>query len=204
MPIKKKRRQDKFAKAKLVAIPVLLGVLGFVLWSNTRRGNDESVPPVAAQAESASNANGPSQARPTNTPPSRPTPQSTAPTESTAEKKPQLSREPWPEIDELAFLDGPNPFASYRIVEVSEEPEEKVVEVVPKEPAINHVTRELAKSPLRYYFRSARKNVVMLGNQLLESGDHLTEELKLDDIDQEHLIFTLDRSSKDSNSTTID
>lgn len=171
---KKNRKIDPYARYKMAAIPVLLGILGCVLWSNSQP--DDTSQTTLAQAPDSGQA---AAAQPvlSDAPPAKPAPE----------------RRPWPEVD-ADFLEGPNPLASYRFKkpELGQLTTTEASQPVPAPiEAVTQVTQELRELPVRYHFKSGRRNVMMLGDRLLEAGDSLSEDLHLVEIQRRRLVLTV-------------
>ena len=167
----KKNKPDPYAKQKVVAIPLLLVVLGYVLWSNSQGSGTKADP--AAELANAS---------PTVVAPSKP---------AVANADDATTAWPEPVTD---FLDGANPFASFRATKKQET--KLVTTIAPKidkaeelRRAVSKLSDELAAQPLRYFFQSGDRNVVMLGDRLYQNGDRLSEQMKLREIQQENLVL---------------
>lgn len=161
----RKKKVDRYQKQKVAAIPILLLVLGYVLWSNLQEDKPTVPKPQVQQAS----------AQPTTT------------SKTTKNKVPE-----WPQSG-IEFLSGPNPFASYRKFEKEPEPvvessQTEVVEEV-KEPLIEQVGRQLANLPMRYMFKSNGRWVMMLGDRLLTEGDDVAEAIQVEKIEQGRLIL---------------
>ena len=162
----KKNKVDRYQKQKVAAIPLLLLVLGYVLWSNFRGDEDKAKKLPQAQLAAKPKAG-------TN----------------------NTTRAPaWPNST-VDFLSGPNPFASYRVFEQIEEPalanedEEQSPLVEIEEPLIEQVGRQLANLPVRYMFKSQGRWVMMLGDRLIKEGDEVAESIRLHKIEQGRLIL---------------
>ena len=169
--LSKRKKQDKYAKQKLAAIPVLLIVLGYVLFSG---GSDD--------------------------PKSRPA-STTKPVTTTETSNLVASAAPiWEEVD-LEFLEGPNPLASYRHVEQPAKKLVAMQETNSVDhPSSSDQLQQRLQSlpPVRYHFQSNTQNVVMLGEELLSAGDSIDADLKLSDIQDGQLIFHVETNPKSS------
>lgn len=169
--LSKKKKQDKYAKHKLAAIPILLLVLGYVLFSG---GSDkaEKKPELAKQqSKSAENQSRVEPATPV-----------------------------WEEVD-WDFLSGPNPFASYHHVDkpaeklVARQDRSSTVEHA----TLDQLKQRVQNLPaVRYHFQSDTQNVVMLGEELLSAGDSYGQDLELGDIRDGQLIFRVQKSSNEN------
>ena len=107
----------------------------------------------------------------------------------------------WPE-KALAFLQGPNPLASYHqpepeITQFISTGENEEVEVPS---AMASLRLELEKQPLRYHFESSGRSIVMLGDRLMKTGDTLVEDVTLRDIQYGNLVLAIERKPESNSS----
>lgn len=173
MPKTKKKKVDRYQKQKMAAIPVLLLVLGFVLWSNFQ--GDKPAKP-------------------------KPSPQQIATKPATAKNSKKTPD--WPQTG-IEFLSGPNPFASYRVLEqelvdIEDVSPHETKKLTPEEPLIEQVGRQLAQLPLRYMFKSDGKWVMMLGDRLITEGEEVADAIRVEKIEQGRMILKQRPSSPTS------
>ncbi|MCA9191151.1 MAG: hypothetical protein KDB03_05305 [Planctomycetales bacterium] len=155
-------RSDPYQRYKMAAIPVLLLVLGYVMFGGGKSENKPLV--LSTLAGNASKPNAPG-----------PTPN---------KKQPLIWEEP-----NLDFISRVNPLISYRTK--PELPVlEPVKEVPPVSVAPNSevVQQNLTQRPVRYVFRSARQSHVMLGEQLLTRGSQLQTGIEVAEIEPDRLM----------------
>lgn len=182
----KRKKSDPYAKHKIASIPVLLGILGFVLMPSGKESNDS-----AALVGPATNATPSGNATSRVTPPT-PT---AKPSASFEKARPPVALPKWERVD-LSFLDGPNPFASYRIEAVEKQllvgttaapkPQRAKDEVVRQ-----RVAQEVTSQPVRYLFSTSDRKAIMLGNRMLEPGDNLFGDVRLQAIEKGSLVLSL-------------
>lgn len=183
---KKAKRVDPFAKYKLASIPFLLCLLGWVLMSGSKEETSADGPksesPVSSPIKELASSD--SFVDPTRVPT-----KSGTPTKS--------GNVAWPAVD-LTFLDGPNPFASFRhqrpalkevatLAGVSAESRTQANDSA--QIPLERIQEELGNLPLRYRFKSPQRDVVMLGDQLFELGDSVSQDLTVHEIEKAHLIL---------------
>lgn len=172
MPTKKKNSKSASnQKYKAALIPVLLLVFGYVMWNNF---TDDS------PTETSSNRSNQS-----------------AKSDSDVElvRRKRNNAKTWPKTD-VSFLDGPNPLASYRkfkpveVVKASAPSESKVKQPEKQiEPAIQVVGRQLANRPVKYRFKSSGQHVLMIGDHVLKEGEIVSDDIRLDRIENGKLIL---------------
>ena len=169
--LSKKKKQDKYAKQKLAAIPILLLVLGYVLFSGGS-GEPKSKPQLSTkQSQQAETPHLVASATPV-----------------------------WEEVD-LEFLEGPNPWTSYHHVDIPAEKfvaRQDTSSASDRTSPERLQQRLRSLPPVRYHFQSDTQNVVMLGEELLSAGDAYGPDLKLGDIQDGQLIFRLEKNAQSS------
>ena len=159
----KRKKRDKYAKHKVVAIPVLLAVLGFVLWD----GEEESRPTTQVSKDA---------------PPTEVGSAGESIGEGAVAEWEQI---PWPKPN-LAFLNGANPFASYLVEEQEEEPTDpempptellvsKKEEAVDVEKLLREVAAELTRQSDSFAFSSSRRKVIVTGGREFTVGDEIRD-----------------------------
>lgn len=164
------KKKDNYARYKAASIPILLCILAYVLFAPSQ---DKGVQEAASSTVS------------TNTSPV------TAKLNSLADAK---SPPVWPEVS-LEFLDQANPLANYMLrpnVVMAQNATNEPIEVAPSattDPVLN-LTRELSNNQVKYVFRSDQRQVVMLGQQIFEKGEQLSEGIQLTEIQDDALILT--------------
>jgi hypothetical protein len=163
MANRRKAKVDRLAKLKIVAIPVLLAVLGFVLWSNFSEKSDR--PTANSKAKVAAKAKAKS-----------------ATVVSKAGEKTDPKRkvvEAWPEPT-LEFLNQESPFRSMEY----EPPKSHNKRLVSKpkledrdsaRDALASAAKMLRDATIRYTFRSANQSAFMFENRLIKEGDEFTK-----------------------------
>lgn len=174
-----KRKKPKNQKAKLCVIPLLLALLGYLLFSGT--GSEED-----AAAITASNTPGASEPTPAQPEAMKRTPQPPAGrklvTISAAAAANTQPITAWPRAD-LSQVGKVSPFASTPVVT----PEPPAAETPPTEELANSGTAEieplppapvldldqLSQQPVHYYFQSRKRRVMLLGEHLLSEGQSL-------------------------------
>ncbi len=187
----KAKKTDPYAKHKLAAIPVLLIILGYVLWGDSSgAGNSSKLSDSSNTGGAASEVASAME---------------TAPAVRKTAEPVSERHEKWSDTD-LSFLHGPNPLASYR--NLKPDPAVSAAKLKVETPTIpagqpEHIVQtqlaaELTQLPLKYRFRSGRRDVVMLGDRILESGDSLGAGLQVDRVLPTHLILKPTRQSSDS------
>ncbi|MEM8736801.1 MAG: hypothetical protein AAGG44_21405 [Planctomycetota bacterium] len=165
----RKVKQDRHAKLKMAAIPVLLAILGLVLWSNM--GDTDTVVPVAANSASPS-----------------PAVRSTTPVVATSavpKKQLRFDQIEWPE-PALTFLEDESPFKD---LDYAPEPVKLVTTPSPSNSAaqrqqsrLEEVAERIKNESVPFSFRSSRRNVVMLGGKLVQVGDEIDENVRVSGI----------------------
>ncbi len=176
----KAKKPDKYAKQKMLAIPVLLLILGYVLFDNFVGGTDESsvtalpsVPPSVV--------------------PSRPKVSTTSP-QSPNE---QLAAWPEPKID---FLGRPSPLASYRTVGETFRPETEAPEtmvarqqVEAKSRIENSIRSTLSSQTSQFVFKSANRKLALVGDRIVQQGEQLETGARLRDVRGNNLVIEVGR-----------
>ena len=177
------KKKDKYARYKAASIPILLCVLAYVLFAPSQ---DEGVQIAASSAVSPN------------------TSQVTAKLNTLADAN---SPRVWPEVT-LEFLDQANPLANYMLLPnavLAQNATNEPLEVAPStttDPVLD-LTRELSNNQVKYVFRSDQRQVVMLGQQIFEKGEQLSDRIQLTEIQDDALILTHSqptRSPKEENS----
>lgn len=186
---RQKRKQAKHQRAKLFVIPLLLAVLGYVLWPSAAK-EDTTVATVTASADTVPATTGP---RGVSTPPPAPiagklltstTPGAVNDGTSIANKS-QLPGA-WPRV-ELSQLGKQSPFAAAPVpkpapVEEATLAESQAasqsavagvpeIEVKPAAPTLD--LAELSNKPVHYYFQSSKRRVMLVGEHMLSEGQTL-------------------------------
>lgn len=171
----KNKKKDRFAGAKLAAIPVLLCVLAYVLLGSNE---EEAAASVVGGDEP--------------TLPLRHTPGS-----AVTGRVGTSMRKPWPAV-EIQTLMHTNPFADYRVtarasssVAADHQPDES------GSPShLSLLAQELAQQDVRYRFHSNQRKVVMLGEHLFEEGAHIGNAVRVHDIQAEMLVLSLESAGE--------
>ncbi|MFN3192437.1 MAG: hypothetical protein ACE361_18135 [Aureliella sp.] len=187
---KRKAKQDRHAKLKVAAIPLLLVILGLVLWSNMSATDT----PVPVATNPAASPTSPSTSRPTQT------------ARATAVKAEQVrfADIEWPE-PVLSFIEDDSPFkdldyAPEPVVLVNTETPSKIVTENQKS-RLDQVAERIKRERVPFSFRSSRRNVVMLGDKLIEVGDEIDENVRVSSISDGSLELAVVAARQDSEST---
>ena len=171
---RRQAKQDKHAKLKLAAIPVLLAVLGYVLWDGLSGDTKRALPPP--QLANSTTPQAPTVAK-------RP-----APAQVNAKTKtPKL-----PTVD-IAALKSRNPFSDYRAKEQSDLEQLDVNSLATTPQRVNpiaEVQQMLANQPVTYRFESAQRKVLVVGDKVIESGRQLSDDVQVEAIQQDRIILT--------------
>ncbi|QDV28124.1 hypothetical protein [Aureliella helgolandensis] len=176
-------KKDRFARQKLLAIPILLCGLAYVLFGMS--GDDDNtetayIPPTSQRKVAVEQATGSESAT------------------AVADRK------GWPEVD-LATLIGESPLVNYTVIRDDQQ-------LVTTGAQTGAATRDnplegdsaegdsaqrwrnaLLETPVSYVFESGDRKVVMLGDQLLEKGQMLSPSVKVEDIQHGKLILSVER-----------
>lgn len=176
------KKRDKYARHKLASIPILLCVLAYVLFGQSQENEMAFVVSPNLAPNLAPNTG--------RVPPNSSSPVQTEPTIA------------WPEVT-LDFLDQPNPLANYMHAPSSGQRQSSTSTSVNVDPSITtidpvlNVARDLHDNQVKYVFRSDHRQLVMLGQQIYEKGQELTDGVQLTDIQDDALILS---NSKPTNS----
>lgn len=187
---RQKRKQAKHQRAKLLLLPLLLAVLGYVLWPSGAGEEDTAAAAIAPGANSVQATAG---QRGGSAPPPAPlagkllasaTPGAVNDGTSLANKS-QLPVA-WPRV-ELSQLGKQSPFAAAPVPKPAPADEESSaesqatsqlaeageaeIEAKPTAPALD--LAELSKKPVHYYFQSNNRRVMLVGEHLLSQGQKL-------------------------------
>jgi hypothetical protein len=191
----KPTKKDRYERYKLASIPILLCILGYVLLrpSPNTDPTPNTAQPAGKPTTLASNA-----------PVSGPQPAAQRSTSATA--NPVVA---WPEAD-LAFLSLPSPLANYRtrpskrttekLTAVSTEQQQQ--QLAAASDSLSTTAQDLANSPVNYLFRSERRQLIMLGDQIFEPGAQLTPTVALHDIQPNTLILKINSTATNSSPAT--
>lgn len=169
----------KHQRLKIALIPVLILVLAYVLFAPADGPLADNVPidnvlsrsPAAGTASASQPATG-----------------------AAAQANRSAKAQAWPEAS-LQFLGTSNPFES-----LNSQPVETVDQrfVTTNAAAsikdVDHmanVASELERLPVNFVFRSSKQNVIMLGDEVLEKGAHLSPAVQLHDIGDNTLLLKL-------------
>lgn len=182
---KKANKPDKYAKQKMLAIPVLLAVLGYVLLDNFGGSSEDSTaqaPPRVAQSSD---------------PTGRPN--------AAAEKHPSKQLAAWPD-PELGFLGAPSPLASYRaaageivrpedsrLVDSSSETMLVQQQVQKKNQIEDSIRATLSSQTSQFIFKSANRKLALVGDRIVEQGERLDGGGRLHDVRGNNLVFEVGR-----------
>lgn len=172
------KSKDKYARHKLASIPILLCILAYVLFGQSPESEVALEVPLNLAPQS-----------------NRVTSIATSP----AQTEPIL---PWPEVM-LEFLAQPNPLANYLHTPSSGELRNAITTAVNVDPSITNIdpalnlARDLSENQVKYVFRSDRRQLVMLGQQILEKGQELANGVQLTDI-QDHALILSNRQPMNS------
>lgn len=172
----------KYQRFKIALIPVLLLVLAYVIFAPTDEPATDNVStndipgrsPVVAIPSVAQSPAG------AGAPADRPADTST-----------------WPEVN-LQLLASSNPFTSLaaetadssaqHFVSANAQP---IAEDIDDVDHLADVASELERRPVNFVFRSTKQNVIMLGDEILEKGTHLSPTVQLHDIGDHALLLRL-------------
>ena len=177
----------KHARLKIALIPVLLLVLAYVVFAPTDAPVTDNVPttdspgpsPVAAIASAVQ-----------------------SPAGAGAPAKGPVDSSAWPEVS-LKLLASSNPFASLvaetedstvqHFVSANAQPAnaQPTDEGVENVDHLADVASELERRPVNFVFRSTKQNVIMLGDEILAKGTHLSPAVQLHDIGDHALLLKL-------------
>lgn len=169
----------KHQRLKIALIPVLMLVLAYVLFAPAEIPVSDEVPidkvlgrspaagmvsPAQPAASGAAQANRPADAQ------------------------------AWPEAS-LEFLATSNPFQSL-VSQSAESTDHRFVAtnapaLIKDVDHLANVASELERRPVNFIFRSSKQNVIMLGDEVLEKGTHLSPAVQLQDIDDHTLLLKL-------------
>jgi hypothetical protein len=163
---------------KIASIPGLLGILAYVLLDTQRPANIPA--PLNAQAGStgavttfASGANSQSA---------------------------QALTTGWAEVD-VGRLTSASPFANYRLAEeldamalnTESTTDETRLSAEARQLTLSEmqqVAQRLSQQPVNYMFRSSRRNLIMLGDQVLEEGTRVSDGVEVRDIQRGRVVLT--------------
>lgn len=162
------KKVDKYQRIKLLSIPVLLCILAYVLQAPTEASVAQSTPAEMPMK------------------PLLPSPTS-PPTVTNGVRTNQV----WPDVD-LDFMSQTSPFAgtlNRRGTSMAASQETASFEAETSDD-LAAVAQDLSAQPIDYLFQSKNRKVVMLGGQVFETGEKLTEDLTLQDIQDHALIIT--------------
>lgn len=173
-----RKSAPKHQRLKIALIPVLMLVLAYVMFAPAD-APDNDVPidtalgrsPVAGIATAAQ-------------PAARIAAQANRPAGAQA----------WPEPS-LEFLTTSNPFESL-ISEPAHPTDQRFVAtnapaLIKDVDHLANVASELEQRPVNFVFRSSKQNVIMLGDEVLEKGTHLSPAVQLHDIGDNTLLLKL-------------
>lgn len=181
----KAKKQDRYAKQKLLAIPMLLAVLGYVLLDNFSGSSQDAPAATTGSAHSSARPSGQVE--------------STAAVAGKGQAPvQQLAVWPQPQLD---FLEGPSPLASYRepagaIVRPAASPEGTMVAErrAEKSEQIESKIREtLANQPSQFVFKSANRKLALVGDRVFEQGEQLESGARLHDVRGNNLVIRIGR-----------
>ena len=176
-----KSKTDKYARQKLAAIPALLLVLAYVIFSG-----GESSKPVVSTATPALSAEHLASANPAS-------PVVVLADGNGPAGKTKILSE-WPEPD-LNHLLAVNPFADSNMGRSAQSGKlvsdrDQIVEET------LGIARTLEELPLKYSFQSGDRRIVILGDQLLEKGQSLNESTYVHDIQPGRLLISVQSSDR--------
>lgn len=175
----KTKKNAKHKRAKLAMLPILMGVLGYILLAPASPEEE------GAQASLAT----------------LPAAELAAP--SSAQAGPHATASTWPDVD-LKFLSLANPLAGREPAAGAHSPEHftstsatintssGVRNVGTPQAAVDslqHVARDLSGSQVNYVFKSSRRKAIMLGDQMFEQGAQIGETVRLHDIQDNALVL---------------
>lgn len=165
----------KHQRLKLAFIPVLLLVLAYVLFAPADQTESASEP-IAAIADRM------------------PVAAASGTTQPAVDAVAQANKPTWPEAN-LQFLTSSNPFRSIA-VETADRAGQRFL-TAKVQPSIDDVdylatlASELERRQVNFVFRSNKQNIIMLGDEILEEGTHLSPTVQLDEIDEHALLLRL-------------
>lgn len=158
------KKTDKYAKQKLAAIPLLLGVLGYVLVANFQSQD------VGTQTIAATDTPTPLPVRDT-------TPRQVAPAATSTNK---IAR--WKDTN-LDFLKGPPPMKPYLEVNVPQgQLTTASIPSVGLGDQLADVQQQFEEQTTQYVFESGRHRYAVLGSRVLAEGEQITEGVQLQKI----------------------
>lgn len=164
-------RQDKYAKLKVAAIPLLLGLLAYVLLGSS---DSESTSTAAASKASVG------------------LPAVALDDSGDDPSIRNASAAPWPEIDREAIAQI-NPFASYRFEPLpASSPHLVDVPLEERETAELSMAQRVASGKVDYMFESDRRQIVRLDGRLLEPGTALNDHVRVHRIKDRSIILSVD------------
>ncbi len=171
----KPKKKDKYARYKLASIPLLLCVLAYVLFSQPQD----------------------SEGAPDSSPTAVPTASTVATQQTHVAASPQSL--PWPEA-KLEFLNQSNPLANYRLAPSAANTQSydngpPEANPVSAGDPLQNMVRDLTGNQVKYVFRSNQRKLVMLGEQIFEKGEQLSDNVQLQDIEDHALILTRSRAT---------
>lgn len=174
-----RKPSPKHQHLKIALIPVLLLVLAYVIFAPADEPAADNVPVenTTGRSTEAAIANA---------------------AQPAAGAAAQLDRpakmQAWPDAD-LDFLNSSNPFKS--LVSGTADPTNPRFVSAGAQPVSDHVDQlaniasDLEQRPVNFVFRSSKQNVIMLGDEVLEKGSHLSPSVQLHDIGDHALLLKL-------------
>lgn len=172
------KKPDPYKKQKMLAIPVLLAVLGYVLINNFSGSEDSSLAetdaaPVAVAVR----------------------PERTGVVRVNASQG-QIENA-WP-LPTLSFLDGPSPLSRFRapkrtagipgevlVAEESIGQENQRIEA--------DVRQQLASQSVQFVFKSPTRKIALVGDQIVREGEQLQSGVRLRDVRGKNLVIEVGR-----------
>lgn len=174
-----KKKKDNYARYKAASIPILLCVLAYVLFAPA---HDEGEQLAVSSAVTQNNSH-----------------MTAKPNTLAHAESPRV----WPEVT-LEFLDKASPLANYMLTPnaaLNQNATNEPMEVSPSatsDPFLN-LSRELSNNQVKYVFRSDQRQVVMLGQQIFEKGEQLSDGIQLTEIQDDALILTHNKPTSSPN-----
>ncbi|MFK7737545.1 MAG: hypothetical protein AB8B50_16035 [Pirellulaceae bacterium] len=165
MASRRKTKVDRFAKFKVAAVPVLLAVLGLVLWSNFSESSDRPAVKRTSQAPAKEKAR---------------TSTALSKAVAKADPKPKLVAA-WPEPS-LEFLNQESPFMKMDYAPPQPQSERHVSKPTHSDRdreknALASAAEMLKNARIQYTFQSEKQSAFMFENRLIKEGDELTNDV---------------------------
>lgn len=174
----KSKKPDPFKKQKMLAIPVLLLVLGYVLISNLTGGGESSATATISTPVAIAG-------------------QPLRPSLVNAQEAKARDSKAWP-IPTLGFLDAPSPLRSFREpigtvgtqgeVLVAGESIEQANQRIETD-----IRQQLASQSTQFIFKSSTRKIALVGDQVVSQGEQLQSGGRLRDVRGTNLVIEVGR-----------